>query len=64
MEKKNCRTVYGQTLVELGKKYNIPLPIVDQVNAILFEGKDPKVAVNELMVREGKIEHSALDWEE
>lgn len=50
--------------VELGEKYNIPLPIVDQVNAILFEGKDPKVAVNELMVREGKIEHSALDWEE
>lgn len=50
--------------VELGKKYNIPLPIVDQVNAILFEGKDPKTAVNELMVREGKIEHSALDWEE
>lgn len=50
--------------VELGKKYNVSMPIVNAVNEVLFEGKDPKTAVNELMMREGKSEHSALKWDE
>ena len=50
--------------VELGKKYDISMPIVNAVNDVLFNGKDPRTAVNELMMREGKAEHSALKWDE
>ncbi len=48
----------------LGEKYEVPLPIIDQVNAVLFEGKDPGDAVMELMLREGKAEINSLSWDE
>ncbi len=48
--------------VKLGEKYNVSMPIVSKVNEVLFEGKDPKEAVNELMLRDGRVEHSALQW--
>ncbi len=48
---------------KLGEKYEVPLPIIDQVNAVLFEGKDPKTAVSELMLRDGKAEISSLSWD-
>lgn len=50
--------------VKLGQKYNVTLPIISQVNAVLFENKDPRQAVNELMLRDSKAEHSALAWKE
>ena len=40
------------------------MPIVDEINKVLFEGKDPKQAVDDLMLRESKIENSSLLWEE
>lgn len=49
--------------VALGRKYGVDLPIIEQVNAILFEGKSAKEAVKELMLREGKAEHTAKPWE-
>ncbi len=49
---------------KLGEKYEVSMPIVHQVNEILFDGKDPKEAVNELMLREGKPEHTAMEWKE
>lgn len=48
--------------VKLGKKYDVDLPIIEQVNAVLFEGKSAGQAVNELMMREGKAEHNAKPW--
>ena len=36
----------------LADKYNICMPIVDEVNAVLFENKDPKQAVDALMLRD------------
>ena len=50
--------------VKLGGKYGISMPIVNEVRAVLFEGKDPKAAVNELMMREGKAEYTSLTWDE
>ena len=50
--------------VKLGEKYNVPLPIINKVNEVLFEGKDPKEAVNELMLRDVRPEHKAVKWEE
>ncbi|WYC99814.1 NAD(P)H-dependent glycerol-3-phosphate dehydrogenase [Fusobacterium vincentii] len=34
------------------KKYNIEIPIIEQVNAVLFENKNAAEAVNELMIRD------------
>ncbi len=46
----------SRAAVELGKIYNIELPITQQVHAVLFENKSPLLAVNELMTREPKSE--------
>ncbi len=40
----------------LAKKYNVSMPIVEQVNKVLFEGKDVKSAILDLMGREKKSE--------
>ena len=50
--------------VKLGEKYGVSLPIIGKVNEVLFEGKDPKEAVNELMLRDSKAEHIGVPWEE
>lgn len=52
----------AKAAAKLGKKYGVALPIVDKVNEVLFEGKDPKEAVDELMLRDSKAEHCALPW--
>lgn len=31
------------------------MPIIEQVNQVLFKGKDAAKAVNELMLRDGKL---------
>ena len=41
----------------LAKKYNMPMPITEKINEILFEGKSAKDAVHELMVRDRKVEY-------
>ena len=46
----------------LAGKYRVEIPIIEQVNAVLFEGKNAAEAVNELMLRDKKIEHSELPW--
>lgn len=46
----------------LAKKYNVQLPIIEQVNAILFDGKNADDAVKDLMLRDRKIEISD-EWE-
>ncbi len=46
---------------KLGQKLGVEMPIVEQVNKILFEGKNAADAVSELMLRDRKIENSG-DW--
>lgn len=46
----------------LAKKYNVQLPIIEQVNAVLFDGKSADDAVKDLMLRDKKIEISD-EWE-
>lgn len=41
---------------ELSKKYNLDMPIVNAVYQVLYEGLDPKIAVNMLMTRDKKSE--------
>lgn len=47
----------------LAKKYQVEMPIIEQVNAVLFEKKPAAEAVTELMLRDKTIEHSDLPWE-
>lgn len=49
--------------VMLAKKYNVALPIIEQVNEVLFNNKPASEAVKDLMIRDKKIEHSDLPWE-
>jgi glycerol-3-phosphate dehydrogenase (NAD(P)+) len=43
--------------LELASDYGIEMPIAEQVYCILFEGKDPRAAITELMTRQMKREH-------
>ena len=47
----------------LAKKYNDSMPIIEQINLVLFEDKRPAEAVYELMHRDGRLENSELLWE-
>lgn len=47
----------------LAEKYQVSMPIVEQVNQILFEGKPAAQAVEDLMLRDKRIEHPSLPWE-
>ena len=46
----------------LAKKYNESMPIIEQINLVLFEDKNPAEAVYELMHRDGRRENSELLW--
>lgn len=46
----------AKAALALAKKYNVELPITEQVNKVLFGGKDPKEATIELMERDRKFE--------
>lgn len=48
----------------LAEKYQVQLPIIEQVNKILFEGKAADEAVKDLMLRDKKIEIPDTGWEE
>ena len=49
---------------KLAKANNIDMPIVEQMNKVLFENKKAEDALNELLLRDKKDEHSGFDWDE
>ncbi len=53
----------ARAAIGLAQKYNTALPIIEQVNAVLFENKPAKDAVYELMTRDKKAENDETDWE-
>ena len=48
---------------DLSQKYQVDTPIIQQVNQVLFEGKEPGLAVQDLMLRDKKIESWEVSWE-
>ncbi|MDO5807495.1 MAG: NAD(P)H-dependent glycerol-3-phosphate dehydrogenase [Lachnospiraceae bacterium] len=52
----------AKAAMALARKYDTELPIIEQVNQILFEGKDPKEVVADLMLRDKKTENSLIPW--
>lgn len=55
--------VSAKAALALARKYNVELPIIEQVNKVLFEDKSAKDAVEELMSREYTSEHTDMPWE-
>ena len=53
----------AKAAMELSKKYEVELPIIEQVNQVIFEGKNAADAVSELMLRDKKLENSLIPWE-
>ena len=53
----------AKAAAKLAEKYDVPMPIVNEVNTVLFEGKSPAEAVNDLMQRESCSENRSLTWE-
>ncbi len=48
----------------LSQKYRISMPIVEQVNEVLFNGKPAKDALYDLMLRDRRAENALLEWKE
>ena len=48
----------------LAEEYNVSLPIIEEVNKVLFDGKAAKDGVADLMLRDKRVEHGDLAWEE
>lgn len=46
----------------LAKKYEIEMPIVEQINLVLFENKSAKLAVSDLLLRDKTQESNSLEW--
>lgn len=46
----------------LSQKYNVSMPIIEQVNLILFEDKPADEAVKDLMFRDKRVENSVVKW--
>ena len=47
----------------LAEKYDVEMPIITEVNKVLFEGKSAAEAVIDLMVRDKKVETPMLPWD-
>ena len=54
----------AKAALALAKKYEVEMPIIEQVNLVLFEGKTASEAVKDLMLRDRRNENSDLPWEE
>jgi len=52
----------AKAAMQLAEKYNVQLPIIEQVNLVLFHGKSADQAVKDLMLRDKKIEVSDIPW--
>lgn len=47
----------------LAEKYDVEIPIISEINKVLFEGKSAEEAVGDLMIRDKKVEAPMLPWE-
>lgn len=52
----------AKAALELSKKYNVSMPIVEQINEMLYNGKDAKEAISDLLTRDKQIEYHSLSW--
>ncbi len=55
----NC----AKAAMKLANKYHVSMPIVEQINAVLFENKSVEVALKDLIERDRVIEYRSLSWD-
>lgn len=53
----------AKAALKLSEKYQVSMPIIEQVNQVLFDGKPASEAVIDLMMRDKTIEASTIPWE-
>jgi glycerol-3-phosphate dehydrogenase (NAD(P)+) len=53
----------AQAALALAQKFEVEMPIVEQINLILFENKSPKDALTDLLLRDRRKEYKTLEWE-
>jgi len=53
----------AKAALTLAKKYDVSIPIIEEVNKVLFENKSAKEAVTDLMIRDKRVENSNLGWD-
>lgn len=52
----------AKAAMKLAEKYKVSMPIIEQVNHVLFDNKSASEAVRDLMLRDKKDEHQSLPW--
>lgn len=52
----------AKAALQLSQKYEVEMPIVAEINKVLFEGKPADEAVRDLMIRDKKVEAPMLPW--
>lgn len=52
----------AKAALALSQKYNVSMPIVEQINKVLFDNKSAKDAVTDLLLRDKAMENSSLEW--
>ncbi len=46
----------------LARRYQVAMPIIENINAVLFEGKSPSACLSDLMLRDRCVENASLCW--
>ncbi|MHB8129702.1 MAG: NAD(P)H-dependent glycerol-3-phosphate dehydrogenase [Mobilitalea sp.] len=53
----------AKAALALAKKNDVEMPIVEQINLVLFEGKTPDDALADLLMRDKRKEYKSLEWD-
>lgn len=53
----------AKAALALGKKYQVSLPIIEEVNHVLFDGASAKEGISNLMLRQRTMESREVSWE-
>ncbi len=53
----------AKAALHMAQKYDVEMPIVEQINLVLFEGKSPKEALADLYGRDKRKEYKTLEWD-
>jgi glycerol-3-phosphate dehydrogenase (NAD(P)+) len=53
----------AKAALALAQQNGVEMPIVEQINLVLFEGKSPSDALNDLLNRDRRKEYKSLEWD-
>lgn len=53
----------AKAALELARRNEVEMPIVEQINLVLFEGKSAQDALTDLLMRDRRKEYKSLEWD-